>query len=1208
MDLLPAEASETVKKRKSGFRSLKLVNVNMDDPLPEEPFGVDYGRLENGLTYYVRSNSKPRMRAALSLAVKAGSVLEENEERGVAHIVEHLAFSATTNYTNHDIVRFLESIGAEFGACQNAVTSADETVYELFVPIDKPELLSQAISVLAEFSTEVRVSTDDLEKERGAVLEEYRVNRNANGRMQDAHWILMMEGSKYAERLPIGLEKVIRTVSPEVVKGFYKKWYNLQNMAVIAVGDFPDTQSVVELIKLHFGPKFSAPDPPVIPYFPVPSHKEPRFSCFVDSEAAGSAVMISCKMPVEELKTVKDYRDLLAESMFFHALNQRFFKISRKKDPPYFSCSAAADVLVHPSKAYIMTSSCKEKGTIAALESMLTEVARVRLHGFSDREIAVVRALLMSEIESAYLERDQMQSTGLRDEYLQHFLRDEPVVGIEHEAQLHKTLLPYITTSEVSRYSENFQTSSSCVIKIIEPHATANVDDLNAIVLKINSLEKENVISPWDDEDIPEEIVHTKPNPGSIIQQVEYPTIAATELILSNGMRVCYKCTDFLDDQVIFTGFSYGGLSELPESEYFSCSMGPTIAGEIGVFGYRPSMLMDMLAGKRAEVGTKLGAYMRTFSGDCSPSDLETALQLVYQLFTTNLEPGEEDVSIVMQMAEEAVRAQDRDPYTAFTNRVRELNYGNSYFFRPIRISDLQKVDPLKACEYFSSCFKDPSTFTVVIVGNIDPAIACPLILQYLGGIPRPSEPVLSFNRDDLKGLPFTFPSTIIREVVHSPMVEAQCLVQLCFPVELKNENMMEDVHFIGFISKLLETKILQVLRFKHGQIYSVGVSVFLGGNKPSKVGNVRGDISINFSCDPEISSTLVNLALDEVSRLQEEGPSNDDVSTILEIEQRAHENGLQENLYWLDRILRSYQSRLYSGDVGTSFQVQDEERSKVREKLTPLTAQLALQRILPFPCMKQYTVVILMPQASRLKRLKALIQSGRNRYVGDAKFYALVCGDIQEVRLDPSKPSSSFHLKSLRRHCLYQGTEGVSRVDRLENNKYCSLVRFLSPNPTTLNPAFRLCVVGCSSSCSSSSSAYRLKVSSQDSVKPTEKMVEKTKIRKEDVVTREYTINLHKRLHGCTFKKKAPKAIKEIRKFAQKAMGTNDVRVDVKLNKHIWSRGIRSVPRRIRVRIARKRNEDEDAKEELYSLVTVAEIPADGLGGLGTTIIDDDE
>ncbi|VFQ63017.1 unnamed protein product [Cuscuta campestris] len=596
-------------------------------------------------------------------------------------------------------------------------------------------------------------------------MEEYREDRNADGRIEDAHWHLMMEGSKYADRLPIGVEKVIKTVSPQIVKHLYEKWYQLQNMSVIAVGDFPDTQSVVDLIKTHFGYKASPPDLPPIPYYPVPLHEETRFSCFVEPEADGSAVMISCKMPADELKTVKDYRDLLAESMFFRALNQRFFKISCKKDPPYFSCYGEVHCLVRPVNAYILTSSCKEKGTLEALESMLTEVARVRLHGFSEREISGVRASLMSEMESAYLEREQMESTSLSDYYLQHFLRNESVIDIEYEAQLHKTLLPHISASDVSKFSERFSTSSSCFIKTIEPQATATLDDLKALVLKINTLEQGKSLPPWDDENIPKEVVSVKPNAGWTVQQIEHQNIGAFELVLSNGMRVCYKCTDFLDDQVLFSGFSYGGLSELPESEYFSCKMSSTIAGEVGAFGYRPSILTEMLAGKRAQVSTELGTYTRTVYGDCSPSDLKTALQLVYQLFTTKVELGQEDVKIVMQMKEENIRAQERDPYTAFADRVRELNYGNHYFFRPITIEDLQKVNLYKACEYYSNCFKDPSTFTMVIVGNIDPATACPLILQYLGGIPRPPEPVLHFKLGTLKGLPFTFPSTSIRWV-----------------------------------------------------------------------------------------------------------------------------------------------------------------------------------------------------------------------------------------------------------------------------------------------------------------------------------------------------------------------------------------------------------------------------------------------------------
>ncbi|KAL8136373.1 hypothetical protein V2J09_002374 [Rumex salicifolius] len=965
MDFVPMEALNVEKKHR--FRSMKLVNVDLEEKLSLEPEGAEYGKLENGFTYYVRRNDKPKMRAALALAVKAGSVFEEENERGVAHIVEHLAFSATKSYTNHEIVKFLESIGASFGACGNAYTSCDETVYELFVPIDDPHLLSKAISILAEFSSEIRFGADDLEKERGAVMEEYRKGRDADGRLYEQTWACVLKDSKYADRLPIGLEDIIRNVTPENAQSFYKKWYNMQHMALVAVGDFVDCQAVTELIKEHFGSIASA-NPPLIPVVEVPFHQEPRYSCLVESEASGTTVEIGWKMPNDDLKTVKDYRDVLIGAMFRRALNRRFVKISHNKDPPYFLSSASEDESIKAIKVFRISSCCKEKGILVALESIVTEVSRVRLNGFSEREIYIVKAEMLSEMESAYLEREQYKSTSWRDTYIQHFLRDSTALGIETSARLYKTLLPQITPFDVSEYANKLMLQDSCVIIATEPRATVRVGDLESVMSKIASLEEQKTIANWEEKQIPEEIVVTKPIPGDLLQQSDYSEIGVTELILSNGMKVCYKCTDFKNDQVIFNGYANGGYSELKEREYLSGSMGSAIAGEIGMFGYKPTILADMLAGKRVEVDTNLGPYTRSFYGDCSPSDLETALQLVYQLFVTNVESVEDDIARLKEILVEILHAEERDPFTAFSKRVTQIKYGNSYFFKSCQVSDLPKIDYKIACDYFNNCFKDPSSFTVVIVGNIEPSMANPLILEYLGGIPKPSSPIFHFDYDSLTSIPCTFPTKTIRDVVRSPMVEAQCTAYISFNVTLKSQTMDEEVYFIALLSQLLETKMTEVLRFKHGQIYSVSVSSDFDYSKPSRTEDLCGDINISFSCNPEASATLVDIALNEILRLQEKGPSEEDVSSVLEIEQRAYENGLQ--------ILMSYLSRFYSGDIDIVFKALNKARTRVRQSLNPLTAKWALQRILPNPCKDCFVAVTLVPETNRLRLLGNMISN----------------------------------------------------------------------------------------------------------------------------------------------------------------------------------------------------------------------------------------
>ncbi|CAI5511991.1 unnamed protein product [Closterium sp. Naga37s-1] len=1136
----------------SSFRSLKPLNLRSEESrkaaIPLGPEGaVMHGRLDNGVTYYVRRNAKPQHRAALALAVRVGSLAEEEAERGVAHILEHLAFSATRRYSNHHIVRFLESIGAEFGACQNAYTSADETVFELQLPVDKPELLPHAISILADFASEIRVSEEDVEKERGAVLEEWRERRNAMGRMQDAHWQLLMRGSKYAERLPIGLESVIRGVPAAAVKSFYHTWYHPANMAVVAVGDFPDAQAVVALIAEHFAAKLPLCPSALsaVPEEPFHAHSQPRFSVFVEREAGGSAVMVTCKAPVHAMVTPMDYRQYLVEELFQAALSHRLFLLSRRPDPPFYAAAATVEALVKSTRSFSLSASCQDKGTLKALEALWMEVARVQVHGISDRELAMARVQCLADVESAYVEREQTYSEALREEYMAHFLRDEPSPGIEYEARLAKALLPGITAAEVAAVASEISPSSSCVVKIVEAKAQATVEAIQGVIARVMRAKEATVaamrakeatvaamrakeatvaamradeakrgaveadeankgaveadeankgaveakeaadrerdgedltgvvesggegggkegergegkgveagegggeedggleggggvegggegaeatataaaagtatvaaesgnvavggepaaagegaaaaaaaaaggegeeavelIEPWTLDDIPESIVQTPPVPGEVEEQREYPGLGVTELRLSNGMRVAVKCTDFLDDQILISGYAYGGLSEVSEAEYYTAAMAQSIAGEAGIFGHPPAVMAELLAGKRVEVGGKLSSYMRVFSGECSPDDLETALQLVYQLFTCSITAEAKDIALIKQMTREAVRGQQRDPFTAFANRVREISYGRSYQFKPITESDLKRVDYSKACEYFERAFKDPSPFTAVIIGSTRLEQALPLIKQYLGGIPVPSPPAAMprYERDSLTALPFKFPDSLIREEVRRVMVEAQGYTQITFPLNIPaSPKVVEETMWVGFLTKLLETRVMQLLRFKHGQIYTVSASSFLGGARPSRQGGVRGDLAVAFSCDPTTAWSLVDLSVAEIERVQREGPEEADVKTARELEQRAHEMGLQENSFWLDRVVRAYQTRLYDGNVDESFQTLEDIRLRLISQLSADSVRAMLTQLLPVPCSKQYTAVSLVPTQPLWRRLLSL-------------------------------------------------------------------------------------------------------------------------------------------------------------------------------------------------------------------------------------------
>ena len=458
--------------KSSGWRSLKPypLEEKWDNVLPVGP--ADRHRqavLSNGMRYYVHRAQKPKDRAALALAVDVGSVAEEEDERGVAHLVEHLAFRATQNFGNFEIVRFLESIGAEFGPCQNAYTSMDETVYELLVPIDDAgsKNLTKALAVLSEFASRVRISDADVNDERGAVLEEMRMGRDARGRASEAYWKLLMKDSLYAERLPIGLESVIKKGNPAVFRRFYEKWYRPERMAVIAAGDFPDLDAVVNEIENAFGKCAPAPGQPHVnpatPRPPVAFHASPRVTCSVDKEHTKTTVTLTFKYPANPISTPGDFFQKTVEEAFKLALDNRLYKLMRKADPPFFSAGCSVEEATRTVSVFSAQIVCEEgkKSVVRGLEAGLRELARARVHGFSEQELKIARAKQIADAQQFFVERDQTYCTSLRDELAGHFLRGELVVGAEEEARMTIACVERMTVEDLRVFAQRWWRSST---------------------------------------------------------------------------------------------------------------------------------------------------------------------------------------------------------------------------------------------------------------------------------------------------------------------------------------------------------------------------------------------------------------------------------------------------------------------------------------------------------------------------------------------------------------------------------------------------------------------------------------------------------------------------------------------------------------------------------------------------------------------------
>ena len=854
--------------------------------LPLNP-AIHVGKLPNGITYYIRSNGEPAKRVSLRLAVKAGSIDEADDQRGLAHMLEHMAFNGSTHFKPGELIPYFESVGVAFGPHVNAYTSYDETVYMLNVPTDRAGALDHALQALSDFAGGMSLTDKEIDKERGVVLEEWRQRLGVASRLQGITDRAVYGQSKYAERLPIGLPESIQHFPYQRLRDFYRDNYTPDRIAIVVVGDL-DAATAEQQIRQYFTPipKRKSAKRPV---YPVPAHNDTRVTVATDPEAQSSSLSVFHTRPLRKSQTVGDYRRDLVRSLFEAMLNARLAEIARRPDAPFLGASSGDDTLGRTVEAFGVSARVNEGGIPKGIDALEQELARVRQFGFGDAELERVKKGTLASYERAYNERDKSESPGLASELVALFLNDVPASGIATEYELAKRFVPTITTTETAALARELVTDTNRVVIVVAPEKKGVTPPSEAAVREALGSGAAATLTAWRDDAKGNELLATKPMPGRVTARREIREIGVTILTLSNGVTVWLKPTDFKNDQIIFTGWAKGGLANVPEAEYRNLSLMTNLVGTSGVGGFSPVDLGKMLSGQIANASLSMGPYTHGASGSATPKDIETSLQLLYLSFTAaNHDPD------AFELMKRRLRAnlanQGQSPGAVFGERVRMLNTVNHYTARSMKVEDVDALDQAKMEAFYKSQYANAADFTFIVVGAFDVAKLEPLLATYIGSLPSQGSPTSTYSTVRLQ-----FPMGVKKEVVNKGQ-EPKAQTVMSFFADTNLDEL--EMHRLRAATAILERHLRDQLREELGGTYSVGVDYTNTLPQPG-----YGTTTIQFGSAPDRADSLVATVMTELDRMRREGPSADDVQKVKETEKEGLETSFKQNGFWLGAL-----------------------------------------------------------------------------------------------------------------------------------------------------------------------------------------------------------------------------------------------------------------------------------------------------------------
>lgn len=891
--------------------------------LPDLPLwsAVRKKTLPNGLTYYVMANRKPEHRVQMLLAVNAGSVDEDEDQRGLAHYVEHMAFNGTKRFPKDALGNYLQSIGMQFGADVNAYTSWQETVYQLEVPTDKPEFIAKGFDILRDWAGNIAFDPEEVRKESGVVLEEWRLRRGAGTRLFEKHANVMLKDTRYASRIPIGLPEIIKAGKREALVRFYKDWYRPNNMAVIVVGDV-DPAEVDAAIAARFSDFSNPPNERRRVPAGVPPSNGTRVSIEIDAELPTPSVDIANLVPHRGLSTEADFRRLIVEHMYTAMINERLAQLRRKPGSPFLSAATEIESEVREVDLLSRTAQVKAGNVEGTLRALYTEALRAERHGFTQAELDRARAIAMRRAEQAADKQATTESGNYAEEIARNYLTNELMIGAESERDLTKQYLPLITVEELNALVKSFGGSDNRVVTISLGAAMPGIDE--ARVQQIIAEVERSDTPPWVEKPLPTALMATPPTAGKVVQERKRDAIGVTEWTLANGARVIVKPTDFERDSVVVAATSPGGTALAKDADFTHARFATAVAGIGGVANIDAETLTKILAGKQVSVTPSIGETTEGVNAQASPRDLETMFQLLHLQFTAPRKDPEQ-FALWQANSAEQVANKARSPEYQFYKNASEALYRNSMRRNLPKPEDFANVDLDKALAFYNSRFGDASDFTFVIVGDVDVAKLRPLVETYVASLPgkRRKERELDLGIRKVAGA-----------VKHQWQLgtEPKASVQIQFHAPDSWSQSKERDMYIA--SQAISNALRETMREDKSGVYGI-----LAGGALARSPRHERTFSVMFGCDPTRVDEMIETVNAVIDHMAKHGIDDEHLDRLKQIYLRTRETELRTNRFWLDRLATAYR---YGDDP-----LEIPDTSKMLARITNANLKAAVARFL---------------------------------------------------------------------------------------------------------------------------------------------------------------------------------------------------------------------------------------------------------------------